>query len=139
MDYSIHSCTSAQFEILKNYIQQFELDDRSLDHSQFLVALQNNKLVGFGRIREHVDCSELCSLGVIEPERNKGVGTALTKALIKKAKQPLYLVCIIPNFFEALGFKMCHTYPSALKNKLDYCTNELVVPEEYVVMGYDNS
>jgi N-acetylglutamate synthase-like GNAT family acetyltransferase len=139
MNVDIHTCSSAQFTILKNYISQFELDDRSLDHTQFLVAVQNNKVLGFGRIREHKDCSELCSLGVIEPERNKGIGRALTKALIKKAKQPLYLVCIIPGFFEPLGFSVCHNYPAELQEKLDYCTNELVVPETYVVMQKLNS
>lgn len=134
MNFTIKECTAQQLEQVKQYISQFELDDRSLHHSQFLVALQNNDIVGFGRIREHEDCSELCSLGVIHLERHKGVGRALTKALISKAKQPLYLVCIIPEFFTPLGFKVCTKYPSQLQEKLEYCTNELVVPETYVVM-----
>jgi N-acetylglutamate synthase-like GNAT family acetyltransferase len=137
MNYSIHSCTPALFDTLKNYISQFELDNRSLQPSQFLVALENETVLGFGRIREHADCSELCSLGVIEPKRHKGIGRALTRALITKAKQPLYLVCIIPHFFEPPGFSVTDKYPTALQNKLDYCTNELVVPEEYVVMKYN--
>lgn len=136
MNFSIHTCTSAQFDTIKNYISKFELDDRSLNHEQFLVAILNNEILGFGRIREHENCSELCSLGVIEPERNKGIGKALTQALIAKAKQPLYLVCIIPEYFEPMGFSICDTYPSALQNKLYYCTNELVVPETYVVMKH---
>ncbi len=134
MNFEIKECTAQQLEKVKQYISQFELDDRSLHHSQFLVALQNNAIIGFGRIREHEECSELCSLGVIHPERNKGVGCALTKALIAKAKQPLYLVCIIPEFFTPLGFKVCAKYPAPLQEKLNYCTNELVVPETYVVM-----
>ena len=134
MPYSIHSCSSEHFNAIKSHIQKFELDNRCLEQHEFLVALQHHMILGFGRIREHIDCSELCSLGVIEPERNKGVGTALTKALIKKAEQQLYLVCIIPEFFEPLGFKVCENYPDSLKAKLNYCTNELVVPETYVVM-----
>lgn len=138
MNFTIHTCTSNQFQIIKKYISQFELDDRSLSHEQFLVATQSNQILGFGRIREYENCSELCSLGVIEPERNKGIGKALTNALITKVKQPLYLVCIIPEFFEPLGFAICDTYPSPLQNKLDYCTNELVVPETYVVMKHSS-
>jgi N-acetylglutamate synthase-like GNAT family acetyltransferase len=134
MNFEISACTAEQLQTVKNYISQFELDDRSLHHHQFLVAIQNTNIIGFGRIREHEGCSELCSLGVIHPERNKGVGKALTKALVKKAKQPLYLVCIIPQYFAPFGFKLCDKFPAELKNKLNYCTHELVVPETYVVM-----
>jgi N-acetylglutamate synthase-like GNAT family acetyltransferase len=134
MNFQIRECIVEELNILKNYISQFELDDRSLHHSEFLVAEQNKNIIGFGRIREHKGCSELCSLGVIHPERNKGVGKTLTKALIQKAKQPLYLACIIPNYFEPFGFKICDDYPVELKDKLDYCTKELVVHATYVIM-----
>lgn len=134
MKFEIKDCSEDQLEIVKKHIHQFELDDRSLNHSQFLVALQNTTIIGFGRIREHHNCSELCSLGVIEPERNKGVGLALTKALARKAKKSVHLVCIIPQFFEKQGFRLCDTYPEEVLNKLYYCTHELVVPETYVVM-----
>ena len=105
----------------------------------FLIALNNDELVGFGRIRNRENCYELCSLGVIEPERLKGVGKQLVQSLIKKAKQPLYLVCIIPEYFEPFGFVVVEQYPDAMQEKLNYCTSELVVPEKYVVMKYNNS
>lgn len=127
----------ADFETIKKYIWEFELDNRSLEKEQFLVAKQNSTIIGFGRIREYNGCSELCSLGVIEPERNKGVGRELTKHLIQKARQNLYLVCIIPDFFEPLNFKKVTTYPPELTDKVNYCTSELVVPETYVVMRYE--
>lgn len=136
MNFSIHNCTTEHFKTIIDHIKKFELDDRLLGPEQFLVALHNNTIVGFGRIREFEDCSELCSLGVIEPERHKGIGKALTLALIQKAKQSLYLVCIIPSFFEPMGFSICTNYPEALASKLNYCTNQLVVPEQYVVMVY---
>jgi hypothetical protein len=41
------------------------LDDRDLHCHQFLVAKENNELVGFGRIRRHNGCDEFCSLGVL--------------------------------------------------------------------------
>ena len=124
------------FEDIVKYIQDFELDNRSLEPEQFLVAKQSTNIVGFGRIREYNGSSELCSLGVIEPERNRGVGKELTKHLIQKAKQELFLVCIIPDFFKSFGFNETSHYPLELKSKLDYCTLELVVPETYVVMKY---
>lgn len=127
------------FELIKKHIEDFELDNRSLALEQFLVAKQNNLLLGFGRIRDYKNSCELCSLGVIEPERNKGIGKTLTKQLIQKAKHDLFLVCIIPDFFEPLGFHVVSHYPEELSDKLHYCTSELVVPETYVVMKYNTN
>lgn len=112
------------------------MDNRELFQEQFLEAVSNDELVGFGRIRKREGCSELCSLGVIEPERLKGVGKQLVRALIQKADEPLFLVCIIPEFFTPFGFKVVSEYPEAMQEKVDYCTSELVVPETYVVMKF---
>lgn len=132
--FEILNCNSENFEHIERYIKRFELDNRSLMPEQFLTIHKNNELIGFGRIREHAGCSELCSLGIIEPERNKGAGTVLTKQLMLKAIQPLYLVCIIPSFFEPLGFEVCTEYPDAIADKLKYCNEQLPVSEQYVAM-----
>ncbi len=124
---------------IKMLIELFELDNRQLTKDQFLAASSQIGLIGFGRIKEYGSCSELCSLGVIEPQRYKGVGKQVVKALIEKAKSPLYLVCIIPEFFEPLGFTIVKKYPDELKDKLKYCTSELPVEETYVVMKYEKS
>ena len=91
-------------------------------------------LVGFGRVREFETCSEMCSLGVIASNRLKGVGKQLTDALIKKAMHPLFLVCIIPSYFEHFHFSVAAKYPVELQQKLNYCTADLPVDENYVVM-----
>lgn len=75
-------------------------------------------------------------MGVIEPERLKGVGKQLVQALVQKSKGPLFLVCIIPEFFEPFGFYTVDEFPEEMQEKLNYCTSELVVPEKYVVMKY---
>ena len=103
---------------------------------QFLVAKKNDELIGFGRIRKHNGCDEFCSLGVLESKRFNGIAKLLIEARIKIATQPIYLVCIIPNYFEPLGFKTVEDYPPEMADKLNYCTSELVVPEKYVVMKY---
>lgn len=125
------------FDFIKDHICKFELDNRDLQMEQFLIAKNSaNEILAFGRIRVHKGCDELCSLGVIESERLKGIGHLLCNNLIKNSQQPLYLVCIIPKFFEPLGFKIVNEYPIELKDKVNYCHGELAVPEEYVVMKY---
>lgn len=112
------------------------MDNRELFEEEFLVAVNDDELVGFGRIRRRQNCSELCSLGVVETERMKGVGKQIVKQLILKSEQPLYLACIIPEFFEPFGFEVVDTYPEDMQEKVNYCTSELVVSEKYVVMKY---
>jgi len=122
--------------IIKKLIQQFELDNRDLHCQQFLVAKVGDEVFGFGRLRKRNYCIELCSLGVVDEERLKGVGTQLVQSLIQKADEALYLVCIIPTFFEPFGFRIVDDFPYDMQEKLNYCTSELLVPEDYVVMKY---
>lgn len=131
----IQHCSLDAFEVVKQYISIFELDDRELNMSDFLVALENDCVIGFGRIRNYGNYSELCSLGVIESERYKGIATLLVKSLINQSKNSVYAVTVIPYFFQKSGFEICHQYPERLNEKKNYCTTSLPVEETYVVMS----
>lgn len=112
------------------------MDNRDLNCHQFLVAKEHDNLIGFARIRKHNGCDEFCSLGVLESHRFNGIAKLLVEARIKIASQPIYLVCIIPDYFKKLGFVIVEEYPAEMTDKLNYCTSELIVPEKYVVMKY---
>lgn len=138
--YQIVPCSEYFFESVKSGIEEMWLDDRHLNYKQFFVAINsNNEVIGFGRIREYEDCAEVCSVGVFEKYRKKGVGknivSKLVKEFCKKSEKPIYVVTIIPNFFEKLNFEMVQApYPLAIQEKLEYCIQNLSVPEKYVVM-----
>jgi N-acetylglutamate synthase-like GNAT family acetyltransferase len=121
-------------DFIKQHIQLLDLDNRDLQFQQFVVAKLQDDIVGFGRIRKHKGCDEFCSLGIIEAYRNQGIAEALILAHIELSTQPIYLVCIIPEFFEPLGFTIVTEYPPEILDKLNYCISELTVPEPYVVM-----
>jgi N-acetylglutamate synthase-like GNAT family acetyltransferase len=133
----IKNCTASQFQIVKKYIEEFELDNRELHREQFVVAFSEGELIGFGRVREYHNLSELCSLGVLKKERSKGVGKKLFQAMIEKAQKTKYLACIIPGYFTPFGFEICNDYPHEMQIKLDYCTCSLPVEETYVIMKKD--
>jgi N-acetylglutamate synthase-like GNAT family acetyltransferase len=133
---NIEQAKESDFEKIKTYIEAFELDNRALHYQQFLVAKESDTLLGFVRIRKHRSCDEFCSLGVIETKRFHGIAKELVMALIKNATQPIYLACIIPEFFEKLGFTIVDEFPAEMADKLHYCISELLVPEKYVVMKY---
>lgn len=122
-------------------IKELMLDDIDLKSEQFLVAKVGTKAIGFGRIKVYPDALELCSLGVLPEYRGLGIGRELVNELIKKAnRQPVFVVCIIPDFFKRFGFKATPIYPDSLKPKINYCIGTLGgcnAGEEYVVMRRD--
>lgn len=133
--YTIDHCGSADFDLVKRYVAELELDDRAMLQEQFLVLKDaQGRLAGFGRVREYDSCSEMCSLGILPGQRSKRLGKELVKQMIKKARQQTYLVCIIPSYFKEFGFSICSSYPPEMQDKLDYCLDSLAVPEPYVVM-----
>lgn len=137
MEFTLKQPTEIEFEQITNYINQFELDNRKLQKEDFILAVDtNHEILGFGRLRKHKNCSELCSLGVITPHRLKGIGKAIVKELVKSSNNSIFLVCIIPDFFNPLGFSLTKDYPPCINDKINYCTEELVVPETYVAMKY---
>jgi N-acetylglutamate synthase-like GNAT family acetyltransferase len=131
---TLNTPSFTDFNIIKKYISEFELDDRALQINEFTAAYINNALVGFGRLRQYENCCEICTLGVLPECRRNGIGTAITKNLIEKATSDCYLVSIIPEFFKKMGFEETEHFPPELQSKLTYCTQSLVVPDTYVVM-----
>jgi N-acetylglutamate synthase-like GNAT family acetyltransferase len=124
----------SEFSFIKKYIAAYQLDNRALAATQFIAAFDQNQMLGFGRLRLHTDCTELCSLAVVKPYRRKGIGKNLVKQLIANYQQDIYLVCIIPEFFTPFGFQIVPTYPASIAEKLAYCKSYLVVPQTYVAM-----
>jgi N-acetylglutamate synthase-like GNAT family acetyltransferase len=126
--------SEAEFLQICHHIREFQLDDRDLQREQFVAAFRDGQLAGFGRLRKHADCVELCSLGVVAALRRKGIGKALVAELVRLAPSGLYLSCIIPGFFIPGGFRITESFPASMQQKLDYCSSALPAPETYVVM-----
>ncbi len=130
----LSSCNHNDLITVKNCIAKLCLDDNSLSEEQFVVAKYKQEIFGFGRLRTYEDCQELCSLGLIEPERMKGIGRLLTHELIQKSDKPLFVVTVIPDFFEKFSFEAVGSYPMVIGQKMEYCIGSLWVPEPYVAM-----
>ena len=130
--------TAGDMPAIAEGIKQLQLDDLDLRWEQFVVAKEGEKIIGFGRIKTYMDAIELCSLGVLEGYRGKGISTLLMNDLLKRAgEQSVFVICIIPAYFEKFGFKPVDNYPDSLIAKYTYCSNTLGgcgEGEKYVVM-----
>jgi N-acetylglutamate synthase-like GNAT family acetyltransferase len=110
-----------QIEIIK-IIEQENLDKVNVNYSEFIIALKQQSIIGIGRIRQHAENKELCSLGIVPEERGKGIGRSIVKALIEKVNgENLYLVSDIPLYFNKLGFVITEERPVQMLDKLEQC------------------
>jgi N-acetylglutamate synthase-like GNAT family acetyltransferase len=83
-------------------------DIENIDAGQFLIAEDENKIVGCVRIQNMDGYLKLDSLAVVPSFRRIGIGSALILKILNKAtKKPVYLFCSIKNesFYEKFGFK----------------------------------
>lgn len=82
------------------------LDYPGLEGDALWVAEDDTgRIVGAVALKRHLDCLELCALGVESESRGRGVARALIEALMAEAPGPVHLATVIPGFFEACGFR----------------------------------
>ncbi len=127
---------AGEFEEVKKWVEDFWLDDESMDSARFRVLVDSNKVIAFGRLRENIDATELCTLGVVKEFRGKGLGRLMVECLLKEAKQDIYVVTVIPAFFSKLGFEFVENYPASMQKKVNLCTTDYHVGEIYRVMKW---
>jgi N-acetylglutamate synthase-like GNAT family acetyltransferase len=132
----IRQPTESEFERVKKYARQFNLDDENMGIKEFKVLLHDNKLAAFGRLKVHKDATELCTLGVVEEFRGKKLGETFVRDFIANAKQDIYVVTVIPAFFSKMGFKEVKEYPASIKEKTEMCGTKHHVDETYVAMKW---
>lgn len=90
----IGEATKEEMPLIRALIRSERADGREISFAQFLVARNENEVIGCVRIKELKDYLELSSLVVGPQHRNKGVGSKLVKSiLIKDKRRPIYLLC----------------------------------------------
>lgn len=115
----IRPAISDDMPFVKRCIERFRLDDEELDYQQFIVAVESKEIVGFGRIRPHKEVYELGCVGVVEEQRNQGIGEMIVEHLINRfPTDDVYITTDLTEYFERFGFKKIEPGPKELVEKL---------------------
>jgi N-acetylglutamate synthase-like GNAT family acetyltransferase len=130
----VRSACSGELEEVLSKAGVLDLDLTDAHYDQFVVACKEKEIVGFGRIRRYEECVEVATLGVVEAEQKKGIGSAVVKELLGRTSGEVYLTTVIPQYFSRLGFKEVKDFPDVLKKKLDFCRSFGFHAEEIFVM-----
>jgi len=87
------------------------LDYPGMESDSLWVASEAGAVVGLVALKRHIDCLELCALGVEPAFRGKGIAKALVEALMAEAPCDVHLATVIPAFFETAGFRPAPVVP----------------------------
>lgn len=107
--------------IIESEVARLRLDGEDLRVEQFVVAVEDGKLVGFGRIRSHGGgVFELDDVAVLEAARRRGVGRALVQELMNRfPTEEIYITTDLVEYFMRFGFTPTAVAPTAITAKLD--------------------
>jgi N-acetylglutamate synthase-like GNAT family acetyltransferase len=104
---------------IRTHIERFQLDNENMSFEQFIVAEKGSSIIGFGRIKHYKSCYELACLGVLEPYRNQGIGTAIVKKMMEVfPDNEIWITTDIPKYFERFGFELAKDAPQEIKDKI---------------------
>ena len=97
-------CSTKDFELVKKYIAEFELDDRQLQQKEFVTLRDESGLLGFGRVREYADFFRDVFFRSDDQRKIKRHWKN-TKSCHDKKSTQIHLSCLHYSFlFRANGF-----------------------------------
>jgi amino-acid N-acetyltransferase len=123
---------SSQFQIrparadeqtkIRSMIRAAQLDPMNVHWENFLIAEEDNRIIGIGQVKPFTGARELGSLIVVNRKREQGVGAAIINALIEREQGGvLYLFCLgfREPYYSKFGFTRVYLrdLPRSLKFK----------------------
>jgi N-acetylglutamate synthase-like GNAT family acetyltransferase len=121
---------------IEKLAKSLDLDCEDLSWDQFWVAKVNEKIAGIGRLRVYPECTEIATVGVLPEEQKKGIGERIVRELISRAPAEVFVTCVIPDFFNKMGFQLVKQYPAVLQKKVDFCKSYDFKDDEIFVMKF---
>jgi N-acetylglutamate synthase-like GNAT family acetyltransferase len=118
---SIQKARKADWPQIIALAAKHNLDYEDMGADDFWVAIEAGRVVGICGLKKHLDCRELCSLGVEETFQKRGLGRRLVETLLQQASGDIYLATVIPEFFRKLGFEEAGPVPASMIKKADWC------------------
>lgn len=116
----IRHATEADMVFIEEKIRKYNLDAKGLHHSQFVVAVEEDDIIGFGRLRVIGKIYSIGCIAVIEEKRGSGVGSLIVKHLIETSPEKIiYVLTDIADYFKKLGFVELKEGAKELYDELD--------------------
>lgn len=104
--------------MIRQLAEAYALDTERLEAEQFLVAEEEDQLVGFGRLKPYPDAVELGCLGIIPERRGSGIAHQLVECLLSRAEGEIYVTTDLPELGRKFGFVEVGEAPASILEKV---------------------
>jgi threonine dehydratase len=117
-DIDFTPATAEDLPFISETAERMKLDAAELAPEQFITVRRDGDIIGFGRIRPYKETFELATLAVVEEERDRGLGEAISRELIRRFPQDeVFVVTDVVDYWERLGFIRTDLLPTELETK----------------------
>jgi N-acetylglutamate synthase-like GNAT family acetyltransferase len=121
-NFTIRPARADEQQHIRSMIRAEQLDPMNVHWENFLIAEEDNRIIGIGQVKPYPGARELGSLAVVKRKRKQGVGAAIINALIEREQGgTLYLFCLEfrEPYYGKFGFKRAYLrdLPRSLKFK----------------------
>ncbi len=135
---SLRPATEADQSAIWRMVFAARLDPTSLDWRNFIVAVDDAKVVGIAQVKPYADCRELGSLMVEPAYRKRGIGGRLIETLLRRERGEVYLLCAstLAPYYAKFGFVVIdgRQAPATLRRKLRFAALFRLVGARVVAM-----
>jgi amino-acid N-acetyltransferase len=111
MTISIRPARAEEQPIIISLIRQAKISPRNLHWDHFLVAEENEQVVGIRQVRVHAQGTREVGSGFVLPEyRHQGLSARLMNEILSREKGTLYLMCRDKwaFYYEQFGFRQVY-------------------------------
>ena len=108
MSVIIRPAVQADQPTIVSLIHQAKINPRNLNWERFLVAEENNQIVGIRQVKVHKQGTrEVASGFVLRGYQHRGISALLMNEILSRETGTLYLMCAKrwKNYYEQFGFR----------------------------------
>ncbi len=116
----VRHATEADMPFIEETMKKYHFDAENLTYSDFVVATENGKIVGFGSLKKTGGIYEVGCVVVVEEKRSRGIGQLIAKHLVDFAPvDRVYAMTDRVDYFKKLGFVEIRHRPKEYMEALD--------------------
>jgi N-acetylglutamate synthase-like GNAT family acetyltransferase len=108
MTITIRTARQEDQETIVSLIHQAKINPRNLNWEHFLIAEENDQIVGLRQVKVHKLGTREVASGFVLPEfQHRGISAQLMNEILSREKGTLYLMCARrrKKYYEQFGFR----------------------------------
>ncbi len=116
----VRNAVEADIARIKDELKKNAMEVGDLDYHEFVVAVENEHVAGFGRLRKTGGFSQIGCVVVLEEKRSRGIGSRIVQHLMQFSPvNVVYIPSDLEEYFAGLGFEKMAEGSKELYDALD--------------------